>query len=296
MSPLRHFLDQCTAAAETLCAETRELARDELAMELNLSVRCLRRSTTLDELTATLADTAAHFAGGAIVFRVSERVAKSEKMDLAIPLASAPALAGAVETRDPVTAIATGGELSPALVERLGHAADDRAHIHPIVVKDNVPAILYAWGDVHTPALELLGQVTAAIWLGMQPAPPAIQLTSIAPAQVPAAAPAAAPKAEARWESLSAEEQRVHLRAQRQARVQVAAMRLEEGAAVQAGRKRGNLYEELRGPIDAARELFRKNFFAVCPSMVDYLHLELVHTLANDDAELLGRDYPGPMV
>jgi hypothetical protein len=30
--------------------------------------------------------------------------------------------------------------------------------------------------------------------------------------------------------------------------------------------------------------------------MVDYLHLELVRTLANDDAEALGKDYPGPMV
>jgi hypothetical protein len=30
--------------------------------------------------------------------------------------------------------------------------------------------------------------------------------------------------------------------------------------------------------------------------MVDYLHLELIRTLANDDAELLGKDYPGPMV
>jgi hypothetical protein len=29
---------------------------------------------------------------------------------------------------------------------------------------------------------------------------------------------------------------------------------------------------------------------------VDYLHLELVRTLANDDVELLGQDYPGPMV
>jgi hypothetical protein len=29
---------------------------------------------------------------------------------------------------------------------------------------------------------------------------------------------------------------------------------------------------------------------------VDYLHLELVRTLGNDDAELLGQGYPGAMV
>ncbi len=187
MSPLQQFVDQFTAQAQTLYAEARELAREELAMELNLSVRCLRRSTTLEELAATLADTAAHFAGGAIVFRVADRVAKSEKMDLAISLASAPALASAVETRDPVTAIATSGEVSVLLAERLGHAPEDRAYIYPIVVKDGVPAILYAWGDAQAPAVELLVQVTAATWLGMQRAAPAVQLTNIAP--VPVAAP-----------------------------------------------------------------------------------------------------------
>jgi hypothetical protein len=287
-SPLRLFLDRFAADAQTLYTEAREQARDELAAELNLSVRCLRQSATLEELVATLGDTAAHFAGGAIVFRISDGVAKSEKMDLAIPLASAPALAGAVETRDPVTAVTTAGEVSAALAERLGHLSDGRAHIHPIVVKDSVPAILYAWGDVQGAAVELVVQVAAATWLGLLPAPPAVQLVSIAPQ--PGVKPASS------WESLSPEDQRVHLRAQRLARVQVAAMRLQEGAAVQAGRSQGNLYEALRGPIDAARELFRRDFFAACPSMVDYLHLELVHTLANDDAELLGKHYPGPMV
>jgi hypothetical protein len=65
---------------------------------------------------------------------------------------------------------------------------------------------------------------------------------------------------------------------------------------VLTGRSRRNLYEALRDHIDAAREQFQRDFFARCPSMVDYLHVELVRTLANDDAELLGENYPGPMV
>ena len=48
--------------------------------------------------------------------------------------------------------------------------------------------------------------------------------------------------------------------------------------------------------MDAARLEFREKFFAPCPGMLDYLHLEMVRTLAHDDAELLGPDYPGPMV
>ena len=289
-SPLRQFLEKFAAGAETLYAETRHQARRELSTELNQAVRRLCQSATLEELAATLADIAARFAGAAEVFLISGGVAKSQKMDLEIPLASAAALAGAVESRDPVVTITTAGEVSAALVERLKHTPDGRAYINPIVVKDSVPALLYAWGEAQReapgPALELMAQVAAAQWVGLLPPPPAMELVSIAPlAQVKTA-----------WESLAAEEQQIHLRAQRFARVQAAAMRLHEGPAVLAGRSRRNLYEALRGPIDAAREQFRQDFFARCPSMVDYLHLELVRTLANDDAELLGTNYPGPMV
>ena len=289
-SSLRQFLEQFAAGAETLCAETREQTRREVTAELNQAVRRLRQSATLEELAATLADTAARFAGGAVVLLIGDGVAKSEKMELAIPLSSAAALAGAVESRDPVTAITTEGEVSAALVERLEHAPDARAYIHPIVVKDSVPALLYAWDEpprqAEGPALELMAQVAAAQWVGLLPPPPVVELVNIAPAK----------KAASSWELLDLEAQRVHLRAQRFARVEAAAMRLREGAAVNAGRMRHNLYEGLREPIDSAREHFRKDFFESCPSMVDYLHLELVHTLANDDAELMGKDYPGPMV
>jgi hypothetical protein len=282
-------LEKLAAGAATLSAETREQARRELAEDLNQAVRRLRQSATVDDLAATLADTAAHFADGAMVLFIADGVAKSEKMDLAISLDSAAALAGAVQSRDPVTAITTGSEVSEALVEKLGHSPEGRAQIHPIVVKESVPALLYAWGPAQAAAVELIAQVAAALWVELLPPPPVVELVSIAPLPE-------AKKPASSWETLTPEEQQIHLRAQRFARVQVASMRLQEGAAVQAGRLRRNLYEALREPIEAARERFRKDFFTSCPSMVDYLHLELVHTLANDDAEMLGAGYPGPMV
>jgi hypothetical protein len=109
---LRQFLDRFSGDVKTIFAEMREESRCELASELNLAVRRLRQSGTLDELIATLADTAGGFAEGAAVFRISDGVAKSEKLDLAIPLGSAAALAGAVESRDQVTAVTTSGEVS----------------------------------------------------------------------------------------------------------------------------------------------------------------------------------------
>ena len=102
--------------------------------------------------------------------------------------------------------------------------------------------------------------------------------------------------AERSFDSLSAEEQRTHLRAQRFARVRVAQWRLREGAAVRSGRVHGDLYAELEAQIEEARKSFRDEFFAPCPGMVDYLHQEMVHTLANNDAQLLGKDYPGPLL
>src|ERR1019366_6609169 len=52
---------------------------------------------------------------------------------------------------------------------------------------------------------------------------------------------------------LSGDAERLHLRAQRFARVQVAEMRLKEAAAVHSGAAQKNLYAALRPRIDAAR-------------------------------------------
>jgi hypothetical protein len=78
--------------------------------------------------------------------------------------------------------------------------------------------------------------------------------------------------------------------------VQVAEIRLYQSEKVKIGRAAHDLYTSVKEEIDSAREGFRRKFLNASDSMVDYLHLELVGTLANDDADVLGRDYPGPMV
>jgi hypothetical protein len=88
----------------------------------------------------------------------------------------------------------------------------------------------------------------------------------------------------------------MHLRAQRFARVQVAQIRLYQSEKVKIGRTAHDLYTSVKEEVDAAREVFRREFLNSSDSMVDYLHLEMVRTLANDDADVLGKDYPGPMV
>ena len=289
-TPLRRLIEnrlsELTAETESLFSEARETARREVADQLNQAVRRIRQSATLNELSATLASAAGAFAPGAALLRVNGASAQSGDID--IPLASAPALRGAIDTRDPVVAAATAGELSDSLLALLGSPADGRVCIFPLVVRDEVPALLCVPGSLAGSSIELLSQVGAATWGALAPPPsPAPELVTIAPAAHAPSSP---------WDSLSSAEQQVHLRAQRFARVQVADMRLFSGDAVHSGRARRDLYGALGPRIDTAREAFRSRFFSACPSMVDYLHLEILRTLANDDPELLGKNYPGPLV
>jgi len=301
-------LSQLSAEVERLFDDARGRARRELADQLNQSVRRICQSASLEELGATLLDAAIAFAAGAAILHIADGAAHGDKIrgvaaeegadfaSLEIPLAAAPALAGAVETRDPVIAVTTAAEVSARLVSLVSHAPDGRAYVYPLVVRGRVPALLYCWDAAQGATLEMLSQVAAAVWDSLvPPEPPKPEeptLVTIAAAPAPETQPAPA----SAWDALTPEDQAIHLRAQRFARAQVAQMRLNEGAAVQAGRVQHDLYAALHSRIDSARAAFHQKFFAQCPNMVDYIHVELVRTLAHDDADLLGKDYPGPLV
>jgi hypothetical protein len=274
---------------EVLFEGARDDARREQAEQLNQAVRRLRIAPDPGELCATLADAAARLASGAILFRVSGGTASSDRID--VPLCDAPALAATAESQDPLIAAAAPGEVSAPLVELLAHAPETRVSIFPVSAGDHVGALVYCWGAVQLAALELLSQVASAVWSAIPVPPPQLVTIAAAPDSSPVK-----PRPAVVWQDLVAAEQQIHLRAQRFARVQAAELRLYHADVVQVGRSRRNLYEALRQPIDDARQAFRTRFFTDCPSMVDYLHLELTRTLANDDPDLLGSTYPGPLV
>ena len=301
-SPLRQILEQgftdlsreAEECAQAQAAEAYERGRRETGDRLNQAVRRMRQAAGVEELKGALVDSASEFAEGVALFTLEGDAVRGDSIrgaspeaavqfgELAVSLAQAPALAGAVTSRDPVVAVTTAAEVSPEMAELLSHKADGRAYIFPVSLPERVAALLYSWGKVEAPALELLAQAAAAVWSGYREPEPAA-LVTIAPAAGSASA----------WESLTADDQRIHLRAQRFARVRVAEMRMRYAAEVLAGRAGRDLYAALRDPIDAAREAFPTEYFTKCASMVDYLHLEMVRTLANDDPILLGEDYPG---
>jgi hypothetical protein len=86
------------------------------------------------------------------------------------------------------------------------------------------------------------------------------------------------------------------LRAQRFARVRVAEIQLYHAAQMKSGRAAGDVYRVLKSQMDAARDAYREKFLTPTNGTADYLHVEFVRTLANDDAALLGPEYPGPLV
>ena len=275
------------------------------AEHLNQSVRRLRQASGFSEIAAVLCDASAPFAAACAVFQVAGNAIAGERLrgadaeaaarfqELRFTPADAHAFAGAIESHEPVVALATASEVSPAVADLFGHAPGDKASLFLFAVDPSTLGILYASGTVESAALELLTQVAAAVLEAQLPKPeppPPAGLVRIELSPTPRAS--AAPE----WDDLTNADRRLHLRAQRFARTQVAEMSLYHAESVNQGRARNDLYSALREPIDAARAAYREQFIQASPTMLDYLHRELVRTLARENPAALGESYPGPLV
>jgi hypothetical protein len=279
--------------------ESRAAAHRELSEKLNQSTRRLRNldsdsqwSNVFVETTQGFCDRAALFTieSGALHLEAARNLTGGMAMEN-VPLGSAPAFANAFQSKDTVIAMRTRGEMSDSIASLLGEAEGRKFYLFPVVTRERVGAILYADAEdrpVESGALELLSTVAGAVLDSRSAISNASNLVNIADS-------GARPKVSS-WFSLSREEQELHLKAQRFARVHVAGIRLHKSEKVKEGRAAYSLYASLKTEIDSARDVFQRDFLPISPTMVDYLHLELLRTLANENADLLGPDYPGPMV
>jgi len=299
----------------------REAARRAMSERLNQTARRLDQADDLPGWASALLDGAAAFSSTVMLFSLingelqyedhrSERGLGLGPLGDRIPLLHAPAFAGVVDSQDAVIAMATAAEISPRLASVVGDQPDKRVCLLPIVVgqsenKRRVAAVLYVEGDGEPVDVNLLEVIASLAGLRLDArqasqrtvvAAPAGNLMAIAPVvSVPGAPPVAASVSGPDWSAMTREEQELHAKAQRFARVRVAEMRLYQAQAVREGREQARLYSALKGEMDRGRAQFKHEFMSVT-SMLDYFHLELVRTLANDDASLLGEDYPGPLV
>ena len=307
--------------AERLSAEiARQRAHlsRQITERLNQTARRLEQAEDSAQWSAALLDGANGFAANVALFSAlsgelkheGHRLAPSEEIQLTsldglrVPIDQVPAAGTVLESLDTVIAMAAPGELSEPLASALSGAGASRVCLVPVVVgrasnERRALAILFAWdgGDpLDVSVLELLctlaGATLDTTFERRQSATSASagQVVSITPIQQPAR-PVSAAEA---FDALPREDQELHSRAQRFARVRVAEMRLYQPDHVRKGRENACLYTALRGEMDRSRTQFKHEFMSI-PSMVDYFHIEIIRTLANDDESLLGPEYPGPL-
>jgi len=299
-SDLQTALAQAVAAerarAENQVSVACEQARRAQSESLNQSLRRLRNAPNDENILKILSESCAPYAQHSVVLVFENhqaRVAASSQTDavgVTFDIDAAAAVVAAVESRDPVTALASETELSPELARGFAAAGNGNsvgnAYLFPLTSRHSVVAMLVASGGTSL--------VSAPVELLCEAA--GMRLDAILPASESAKAPDIAQHAPARAESADPEDRKLHLQAQRMARVRVAEMRLYNERELREGAAAGNIYGSLKSAIDTARNQFLQSFLAKSPTMVDYLHLEILQSLAHGDDRLLGRQYPGPMV
>lgn len=263
---------------------------------LNETLRRLKQYRLESEWVSALLDGAAPFANAAALFTLESnqlhlRGAQGLQLPdgLSFALSAARAFGAIVETKDTVVALRTPAEVTSHLSSA---DASDRAILLPVLNGARVVAILFASTRIAggSPALELLAGMAS---LALERSANSAATLQIAPAPGPKPPQNSAHSRKLPyWSTLPEEQRRLHIRAQRLARVKVAEMQLFQPDACRAGREQNNVYLFLKKEIDAARESYRDQFLSR-PGMEDYLHLELVSTVADGNESKLGEDYPG---
>jgi hypothetical protein len=111
-------------------------------------------------------------------------------------------------------------------------------------------------------------------------APPAQPVAAAATATAPApAAPAA-------------EEDELHKKARRFAKLLVEEIRLYNQPKVDEGRQQKDLYERLKVDIEKSRATYAKRYAESPVASADYFTQELIRILADNDISLMGAGFP----
>jgi len=274
-----------------------------VAEGLNRAVRRVFQASQQAEWSSAVLDAALPFCCGAALFTVHGARLKLERASfidaaeqVSFETVEAPAIAQALATLEPVASAWSARELSSSLTSRLGPDRAARAFLFPLVSDRRAVAVLIAISapaePLDTNGLELVATVGGAAWeltRRRNEASPGASTGLIALVPLTATPPetSTAPvDKQSEW----------HRRARRFASVRVAELVLYQAAGVRQGRQERRLYDLFRDAIERERATFRAQFMEKSPSMVDYLHEELVRTLAQGEEDCLGDNYPGAMV
>jgi len=91
--------------------------------------------------------------------------------------------------------------------------------------------------------------------------------------------------------SPSLEDQDVHRKAQRFARLLVDEIKLYNQAKVAEGRKNKDLYDRLQEVIEKSRATYQKRYGSTVAASANYFHHEIMRSLAEDDLSIMGANF-----
>ncbi|HEY2359693.1 MAG TPA: hypothetical protein VGK36_01155 [Candidatus Angelobacter sp.] len=272
---------------------------------LNAAVAAIHESGSQADILRHLLEGEARFAGRVALFVVKGNAISGwqgigfEDNDAikTLSIQAGSGLAGkAIQARNPASGSAQ--EFDVGFVRSMKASADGQCLVLPLVVKDKVAAVIYAdagtvpGGAIDSSGLQALTRF-AAIWLelaALRKVGGSSAVEEAAPAQ-PAAAMAASAPASAPTSSGS-EEDELHKKARRFAKLLVEEIKLYNQPRVEEGRQHKDLYDRLKVDIEKSRSTYDKRYAESAVASADYFTQELIRILADNDASLMGASFP----
>lgn len=278
------------------------LLRREVVNNLLFVMRRMRSAESLEAWRTALLDGVSEYTPKVALFAVEQngfrledaRNASAEAMARLrvqrISKEEAGAFAQLLESRDTVVALLTASQVSPQ-VTSLFESTVNRVNLFPLLRGDKVVAVLYCLGNER--ALDVAGLELLSLMAGetltnrtVEKAAPegliALDAKPVAPMVVS--------------EPIHRDDQDAHLKAARWAKANVARMFLDHTERIHAARRTQSVYAAMSEHIEQARKQYQQEFMRGSTSMPDFLHKELIETLAGGDEAALGEEYPGPLL
>jgi hypothetical protein len=204
-------------------------------------------------------------------------------------------LAGkAIKARTPASGSAQ--EFDAGFVSSVKAPADDQCLVLPLVVKDKVAAVIYAdagtapGGTLDASGLQALTRF-AAVWLELAALRKADgSATEETPQPQPAAMAATAPSLAPA--PAASDEDELHKKARRFAKLLVEEIKLYNQPRVEEGRQHKDLYDRLRVDIEKSRSTYDKRYAESPVASANYFTQELIRILADNDVSLMGAGFP----
>ncbi|MGB7926973.1 MAG: hypothetical protein WCF61_02390 [Terriglobales bacterium] len=91
--------------------------------------------------------------------------------------------------------------------------------------------------------------------------------------------------------TLSPQDQEVHRKAQRFARLLVDEIKLYNQAKVAEGRKNKDVYDRLKDTIEKSRATYQKRYGSTVAASANYFQHEIIRSLAEDDVSIMGANF-----